>query len=324
MEQITEKDTGTIDTKEQDAEKTPKKTCRKVGRPKRLGRPPKPKKRGRKPKKRIGRPPKPKKRGRPKKVGRPRKYRYPKPRKKKSEMKPRGGNNTSPCRIVDGIKVKKDGTPRKGNGKSGPYGRYRMATFLIDTRGDCGFTFRDYASERMRERIMPKPKTSEDYIRWINTKRARAIDGFFDRITWCHVTRPAMVTGVIQTPDGRKPIKPMVFYGEDMVTFPSGYKGFLNNAIKKAVIKCVRGMDDFRASIEYGGISLQCFHPDGVNLFLIRPLSDDGETVFRNAANRGTGLAGKVPKRYWFERLTREDLELDQNGRPIDNPSFAC
>ena len=193
-------------------------------------------------------------------------------------------------------------------------------TPLIDTRSDCGFTFKQYSIERMRQHQKPESKKSESWILWINTHRAQAIDGFFDRLTFCKDIRPCFMTGSIEFWDGRKPIKPMFFEGEDMITFPSGFKGYRNSAIKKAFIKCIRGMDDFRAYMAYGGIVIEGYHRDGVNRFLIRSMSRNGEKSYNSLKERGKNLMDYKPRRYWFSRISPDMIDLDRKGRPIDNP----
>lgn len=245
----------------------------------------------------------------------------PRPKRKTTRH---NGNNRKPCKVnKKGVKLKKDGTPRKGNNRPKKIGHYKTYTYLIDTRGNCGFDYGMYADECAEQGINPQPEDSSAFILWINTKRAKAIDGFFDRITWCHKLSPAILTGSIEFWDGRKPIKPMWFEGDGFCTFPSGFKGYRENAIKRAVIKCVRGMDDFRAWMEYGGIALECFHRDGVNRFLIRNVSWLGESVHRNMAENGKDMMELAPKRYWFTNILRKELELDRKGKPMVNPTFV-
>ena len=129
---------------------------------------------------------------------------------------------------------------------------------LIDTT-NCR-SYSDYVEFCEMNDLPVCGEDSNDYFNYLDDSRTEDYDAFFDKCSYekqCNV--PVVITGGLGLWNGKPVIVPVRC--ETVV-----------DAIHRCLYKC----DDMRIKYGNGIIYLRCFHHDGTNSFVIRPLTEKG------------------------------------------------
>lgn len=176
---------------------------------------------------------------------------------------------------------------------------------LLDTTV-TSFKYTDYVDFCEVNEITPEPENSDDYWNWVSEERQRNVDDFLLNLQYAKINdEPVMITGSLGLWNGTREIYPMLVEGSDYEKGNNGEWKYKNPAIKKAVEKCMNGMDDVKVEYANGEIVVYGYHHDGTNIFTINKLSKKGINVVLNAKEKGKTID---PKPYMFGKFTEEDL----------------
>ena len=175
---------------------------------------------------------------------------------------------------------------------------------LLDTTET--FDYEAYVEFCEVNEITPDPENSDGYWNWVSNEKQRMVDDLLLNLQDAKINdEPVMITGSLELWNGRKEIYPMLVEGSDYEKRNNGEWKYKNPAIKKAVEKCMNGMDDVKVEYANGEIVVHGYHHDGTNIFTINKLSKKGIKTIINAEKNGKTID---PKPYMFGKFTEEDL----------------
>ena len=176
---------------------------------------------------------------------------------------------------------------------------------MLDTYS-TSYEYSDYVDFCEANEITPEPENSNAYWEWVSDERQREIDDFMLNLRYAKINEePVLITGTLGLWNGRKEIYPMLLESSEYEQDSNGKWRYKNPAIRKAVEKCMHGVDDVKVEYNNGEIIVNGYHHDGTNILTIHKLNDKGKRTVFNAKEKGKQI---VPKPYMFGRFTEEDL----------------
>lgn len=176
---------------------------------------------------------------------------------------------------------------------------------LIDTSNNFNLTYEDYVENCAINNCTPDTENSDDYWNWISETSNMYIDDFFTNLRCMKNDDPVIITGSLGLWNGRKDIYPVLMESTGWEKDQTGKCSFAENALSKAIKKCISGMDDFKVEYSEGVIVVHAYHHDGTNIFEIHKLSTLGKKAAFNASDNGKRIN---PKGYWFAKYNESDL----------------
>ena len=168
------------------------------------------------------------------------------------------------------------------------------------------FEYADYVEFCEANEITPEPENSKGYWDWVSEERSCNVDDFMLNLRHVKINdEPVIITGTLELWNGTREIYPMLVESSDYEKCNDGTWEYKNPAIKKAIEKCMNGMDDVKVEYANGEIVVHGYHHDGTNIFTIHKLSKKGKRTAFNANEKGKQID---PKPYMFGKFTEEDL----------------
>jgi hypothetical protein len=175
---------------------------------------------------------------------------------------------------------------------------------LLDTT-ELGLEYSDYVDYCAANEITPEPEESNSYYEWLSEERCHLIEDFLENLRYIKNDSAAVViTGSLGLWNGRKEIYPMFMESDDYQT-NNGKGRYMNPAIRKAILKCITGMDDFKVELAQGEIVVHGYHHDGTNIFSIIKLTPRGIGYAQRAKEKGKHIEPKIE---WKAKIRGTDL----------------
>ena len=166
---------------------------------------------------------------------------------------------------------------------------------ILDT-DSSNYPYEYYVMYRRGAKQKVMKEDSVGYQKWIREMKEYDIKEMLRNFKDSNLAkRPLLLTGTIQTWNGKKNI----------------YPAFVETTKKKPAInaileKCMSGMDDIKIEYDNGQIKLYCKHHDGTNEFTVSRLTCKGLKLARNAQKNNTYIQDTKP--YIFGVISETDI----------------